>query len=817
MKKTTRRLLCLVLVFALAASLVLAACDKDDSTTYTLTFALGDHAAEDATAPTALSLAKDKTTSLPAGPKGADGWAFDGWSDGTTKYDAGATYTMPGANTTLTAQWKSTTPPAPTTYTLTFALGNHAATGSTPPTSQTLAAGAEYTLPDGPETQIGWEFNGWNDGTTTYDAGASYTMPSANTTLTAQYLGAMKGLVTFESKDETTGCIVFEADGDGTEYSADLAGTSSMTVYYDYENYTGEVVLYKIAEDGTFQVYVEDSETEEYVVSDAFTILLDGTDLKVAIKKTFEYSEFDYETFQKIPKSLEVDIDVTLSLYKLAVSGSKVYGGNYWLNEGVSIYDYWYNYCRGLEASKYKFNGEEVDFESDTAEEDYVMPAQDSTFAFEGLHTITLDFGEHLDGSAQTVYEYVGGATPYDIQYLSSTVYPEEGWEIVGLNDGETTYTFGYSDENSIYNYTMPDHDVKFTVVWAKEQFTVSFSGVEDFVSADWWTEHESNFDDVTDEWGKQITLPTPKVDEARVGWTFVEWSYGENTYSAGSTFTIPQENVEFEAQFKLDGTDVADFATDKFAGWIAFSDDQGNDVLGLLFALDGKVTPYKLGDREVSTDQGSYTVASGKITVTLGSDTLTLTIDGIKLTGTGSITVDSQPLQITDYTTYMYQLTVTKEQLAIKYVVAAGTNPLQAMELDEGKFVNENGTPKCAWEDWTMPYKNVSIEITEPPVGALADYEGVWTSTNTMFVYGADRNAFKIEGNKIIFASADGSFDEGTYTPQDITVSTDGGKVVVTFRIVFSEFTLTFESLTEATLGADTANDTATFTKSAD
>ena len=106
-------------------------------------------------------------------------YVFDGWSDGTTTYASGASYTMPSEDVTLTAQWIKKT-------FLAFDLGG--GTGTAPEVVKELR-GTVVTLPD----QSGFDrtdhvFNGWSDGTDTYSAGASYTMPSEDVTLTAQWI-----------------------------------------------------------------------------------------------------------------------------------------------------------------------------------------------------------------------------------------------------------------------------------------------------------------------------------------------------------------------------------------------------------------------------------------------------------------------------------------------------------------------------------------------------------------------------------------------------------------------------------------------------
>lgn len=143
------------------------------------------------------SAESSNTITLPDAPAAPTGYTFKGWYDAATAGnlvgDAGADYAFnqPTANITLYAQWE-----VRPTYTVTYVLGADA-TGATP-TETTKYEGEKFTLASkGDITKTGFVFKGWNDGTTTYDAGALYTMPAANVTLTAQWEAASGGCATY--------------------------------------------------------------------------------------------------------------------------------------------------------------------------------------------------------------------------------------------------------------------------------------------------------------------------------------------------------------------------------------------------------------------------------------------------------------------------------------------------------------------------------------------------------------------------------------------------------------------------------------------
>ena len=75
------------------------------------------------------------------------------------------------------------TPPTPTTYTVTYDCNG--GTSGCPENVTGIEAGTAITLAAAP-TKTDYTFDGWNDGTTTHQAGASYTVNS-NVTMTAQW------------------------------------------------------------------------------------------------------------------------------------------------------------------------------------------------------------------------------------------------------------------------------------------------------------------------------------------------------------------------------------------------------------------------------------------------------------------------------------------------------------------------------------------------------------------------------------------------------------------------------------------------------
>ena len=138
------------------------------------------------------TVASGATTTLPTTPT-RSGYTFQNWNtlaNGSgTAYSAGATYTMPSNDTTLYAIWEAV---APDTFTLSFDTQ-----GGSTVSDATVASGGTTTLPIAP-TRTGYTFQNWNtlaNGSgTAYSAGATYTMPSNDTTLYAIWEAVAPGV-----------------------------------------------------------------------------------------------------------------------------------------------------------------------------------------------------------------------------------------------------------------------------------------------------------------------------------------------------------------------------------------------------------------------------------------------------------------------------------------------------------------------------------------------------------------------------------------------------------------------------------------------
>ena len=98
-----------------------------------------------------------------------------------------------------------------TNYSVTYV--DSGAGSGTLPTQANEPSGATFTVASGSAlTDPGYAFGGWNDGTTTYAAGSTYTMPAANVTLTAVWT-PITYTVTFNSEGGSSVANMSGLDG----------------------------------------------------------------------------------------------------------------------------------------------------------------------------------------------------------------------------------------------------------------------------------------------------------------------------------------------------------------------------------------------------------------------------------------------------------------------------------------------------------------------------------------------------------------------------------------------------------------------------
>ena len=107
----------------------------------------------------------------------ADGFRFNGWTDGTTTYQAGSEYAITESEIILTALWV-----AIPTHSVIYDVNGGLISA---PVQEDVAEGSSFIVASYEGTKKDYTFAGWNDGINDYAAGSTYVMGNSNVTLTA--------------------------------------------------------------------------------------------------------------------------------------------------------------------------------------------------------------------------------------------------------------------------------------------------------------------------------------------------------------------------------------------------------------------------------------------------------------------------------------------------------------------------------------------------------------------------------------------------------------------------------------------------------
>lgn len=179
---------------------------------------------------------------IPANTFTRIGYKFTGWKGSDNKnYQPGDKLTAGTENMTFTAQWAEA-------ITVSFAAGG--GSGSAPAAIGEIA-GESITLPDntftGPTAYVGsYSFDGWKDPAgSVYKAGASYTMPSVNTELTAVWKYVAPEAAQVVSLSTSQYAMVHSETPDthvavSTGWTTNLCSGRQMLVKVDLSKYDAE-------------------------------------------------------------------------------------------------------------------------------------------------------------------------------------------------------------------------------------------------------------------------------------------------------------------------------------------------------------------------------------------------------------------------------------------------------------------------------------------------------------------------------------------------------------------------------------------------
>lgn len=187
-----------VMLVAVLTMTALVACGEETPETVKVTFKDGETvvASVDVAKGTTLELSK-----IPAAPV-KDGYTFEGWYVGETKFDGTITF---DADTVFTAKYEAIVPPAPETVSVTFKDGDADYKKVTVVKGEKIAAA---DLPTDPTAAPGYRFDGWFVGDAEFDEETEF---SANVTYDAKYT-KVAYVVKFVNGEEETVKLIAIAD-----------------------------------------------------------------------------------------------------------------------------------------------------------------------------------------------------------------------------------------------------------------------------------------------------------------------------------------------------------------------------------------------------------------------------------------------------------------------------------------------------------------------------------------------------------------------------------------------------------------------------
>ena len=187
----------------------------------------------DGATPYAIITLQDEVVSLPTGEGlSLTDYAFSGWTDGVREYAAGADYTVPASNVTLTAVWIAK-------RFLSFILDG--GEGEIPVTIKDVP-NATVTLPSADGiNKPKYHFVGWSDGTQTYEAGAEYVVTDSGVEFTAVWAANTLDAPVITSADVVNGGMIETASA-----TIEIVATDGAAIYYtiDGTEPTTNSVLY---------------------------------------------------------------------------------------------------------------------------------------------------------------------------------------------------------------------------------------------------------------------------------------------------------------------------------------------------------------------------------------------------------------------------------------------------------------------------------------------------------------------------------------------------------------------------------------------
>ena len=556
----------------------------------TINFSLGNHAGQAATVPEKCTVDEGTVITLPAKPKAANGYIFDGWSDGTYTYAAGAQYTV-NATATLTAVWKQEQ------YTVSYSLGDHAAQTATIPESKKATLNSVITLPTVITAENGYIFAGWTDGNRTFNAGESYTV-RGTATLTAvwekeQYtvsysLGdhaaqtatvpesktvAFKTVIMLPTLIAPENGYIFAGWTDGkSTYEAGKSytvnATATLTAVWEKEHYT---VSYSLGDHAAQTASVPESKTATLnavitlpaaISAESGYVFVGWNDGSNTYNAGASYTVTGNKSITAIfeIKSAESKVTISYSLGDYAANGAQVPDSqNVGIDSSITLP------LAVTAKSGYVFAGWSDGTTTYNAGSTYTANASTTLTAVWNA-TVSYSLGNHAAQNAtvpQSQTVAIGSYVTLPVAIVAANGYVFAGW-----TDGTTTYnaeatltvnapTTLSAVWNAIVSYSLGNHAAQNATVPQSQTVAI----------------------------GSSVTLPAAIT--AGYGYKFVGWNDGATTYNAEATYTV-NEPVVLMAVWEPKSTAPAintiingDFETGDLTGWTYSEGTENGQILG--------------------------------------------------------------------------------------------------------------------------------------------------------------------------------------------------------------------------------------------
>ena len=391
----------LYLVVILLFCLIITGCDEKKE--YLVTFSGGQSSSGEVVE--SITTKKGESIVLPSNTYINDGYLFIGWSDGTSTYQVGDVYIPTANKVTFAAVWEEITQDD-IKYNVTFDKNG---SQGTDPVVTDKVAGELFIIPECSYEKKDYNFIGWNDGTSTYQFGDTYTMPNKNVTFTAVWQEKQYYTITFDINGGTGTVPVVTKKEFGKTFTipnSSITKTDNTLMGWNdgTKTYTAGSTYTMPSKNVTFKAVWQ--EKQYYTIT--FDINGGTGTVPVVTKKEFG------KTFT-IPNSSITKTDNTLMGW----------------NDGTKTY---------------------------TAGSTYTMPSKNVTFKAvwqeKQYYTITFESGGGT-GTAPTMTKKESG----NKITLPNNTFSKEGQNFAGWNDGTKTYTAGST-------YTMPAKNVIFVATW---------------------------------------------------------------------------------------------------------------------------------------------------------------------------------------------------------------------------------------------------------------------------------------------------------------------------------------------------------------